>query len=254
MPVNFKDVFARTTYPSGETHLKKIVLGDGLGTIRADVRNFNDLCDVVVANRLMKRIYNDVEIEWYIPYFPFARDDRRSTPNDGFELELALDLVRRENLNVVILDPHSDVAGQLPHITQASVVARFRSVGFILPTDLFVIPDAGATKKAYTWLGRNDYVQGLKQRDTATGKLSNFQLLDADKVKGRDCVIVDDICDAGGTFLGLAKLLRENGAAKLTLVVSHGLFTKGREVLSPAFDHVYAASDNYDFFPHYPRY
>ena len=60
--------------------------------------------------------------------------------------------------------------------------------------------------------------------------------------------MVDDICDGGGTFLGLADALAACGAGPLTLAVTHGLFTRGRGDLAKVFDRIFcfaseAASD-----------
>ena len=52
------------------------------------------------------------------------------------------------------------------------------------------------------------------------------------------CIVVDDICDGGGTFIGLAKLLKGRGAIKCTLAVTHGLFTKGFDKLADHFDEI----------------
>jgi hypothetical protein len=56
-------------------------------------------------------------------------------------------------------------------------------------------------------------------------------------------VIVDDICDGGGTFLGLAARLGEQDAGLLTLCVTHGLFTKGVMPLLDVFDRIYTFGD-----------
>ena len=69
-------------------------------------------------------------------------------------------------------------------------------------------------------------IRADKIRDTMTGALSGFEVY-ADDLTGKDVVILDDLCDGGGTFIGLAKKLREKGAAKITLYVTHGMFTKG---------------------------
>ena len=101
-----------------------------------------------------------------------------------------------------------------------------------------VIPDAGAAKKAYEWLGGAEVIQAQKTRNTATGELSGFSIPVTD-LGGRDCLIVDDICDGGGTFLGLAKELQAANAGALTLAVTHGLFTKGFDALLSSFAKVY---------------
>jgi len=53
---------------------------------------------------------------------------------------------------------------------------------------------------------------------------------------------VDDICDGGGTFLGLATALKEKNAGKLSLIVSHGIFSKGFEELNKSFDTVFTTN------------
>jgi ribose-phosphate pyrophosphokinase len=146
------------------------------------------------------------------------------------ELDVALRMV--ENINVVALDPHSEVTSLLPHIPQREVVDYYEKR--VLSPDMWIIPDVGASKKAHTWVDR-DYRQCLKHRDMRTGQLSGFEVLGAD-LRGASCVIVDDICDGGGTFLGLADKLRDKGAGDLHLLVSHGLFTNGVSKLREKFD------------------
>jgi ribose-phosphate pyrophosphokinase len=77
-----------------------------------------------------------------------------------------------------------------------------------------------------------------KHRDVKTGQLSGFKV-QSDDMQGRDCLIVDDICDGGGTFLGLAEALKAKGAGRLYLAISHGIFSKGVEPLTTVFDHIF---------------
>ena len=53
------------------------------------------------------------------------------------------------------------------------------------------------------------------------------------------CLIIDDICDGGGTFIGLAKELKQKNAGDLYLAVSHGIFSKGLEALNTYFTKLY---------------
>ena len=59
-----------------------------------------------------------------------------------------------------------------------------------------------------------------------TGEINGFGVY-ADDLGGKDGVIVDDLCDGGGTFNGLAKKLKEKNVGKLYLIVSHGIFSNG---------------------------
>lgn len=232
-----EDTFDRIRYPAGERHIRTGRLDElrTATTIEATVRNFDDLAEVVVADRALRR--NRIAVEWFVPYFPFARHDRRLDAGDGLELELALELAGQ--IDIVIADPHSDVSGLLPHIPQESTVDLMRAHGVLDGDPVVVVPDSGAAKKASSWVNGHVTVQAHKARDPHTGALSDFQLVDGDvDIAGRPCVIVDDICDGGGTFLGLADELARHGAGALTLVVTHGLFTKGLDHLTRAFDHI----------------
>jgi len=242
----FDDVFEKVTYPAGETHIRfrTGVCMDGY-TILAEARDFTDLCNIVVADRVAKR--HGVSPTWFVPYFPFARDDRRNTSYDGEELHLAMEMVKE--IDIIIADPHSDVAGHLPHIPQSSSVSAFIGAGLFNGDPVIMIPDQGATKKAYSWTGMVpdcEVVQAGKVRDTATGNLSGFRLEvpDSFSFDNRPVVIVDDICDGGGTFLGLAdEVIDQYGAGELRLGVTHGLFTRGVACLLDRFEMVMSFSD-----------
>lgn len=232
-------LFERRSYPAGEGHS---ILGTGYQSddlvIEAHVRNFNDLCTARTQDEILRR--NGVVATWFMPYFPYARQDRRETQMSGFELPLAMSLT--VGMRVVIADPHSDVTGTLPHFTQTSVYNCMADANWDLENKTVVIPDAGAAKKAYGWAVGNDrpIVQGLKKRDPKTGKLSGFKIDATDgELWDRDVLILDDICDGGGTFLGLGQLLREKyGVKSLTLGVTHGLFTQGLDKLGEMFDQI----------------
>jgi len=230
----FSEMFECRRYPAGESHIELMLPTQQVEhlTIEAAIVDFDGLGNMLTADRILRR--NGIRAQWFVPYFPFARHDRRNHIGDGFELGVALDLVK--DLDIVIADPHSDVAGQLPHIPQSASVECFRDAGLLPDHAVIVIPDAGAIKKAHEW-ATGPVVQALKHRDTATGRLSGFEVL-ADDLAGAPCVIVDDICDGGGTFLGLAVELANKNAGPLTLAVTHGLFTKGIDALSEAFDRI----------------
>jgi len=78
--------------------------------------------------------------------------------------------------------------------------------------------------------------QGYKKRDPHTGDLSGFGVEGNPDLHGKKVVIIDDICDGGGTFLGLGAEINRLGAYELKLGVTHGLFTKGMTALEDTFD------------------
>jgi ribose-phosphate pyrophosphokinase len=81
-------------------------------------------------------------------------------------------------------------------------------------------------------------VECSKSRDVKTGKLTGFKVY-AEDLEGKDCLIVDDICDGGGTFIGLAGELKKKNAGNLYLAVTHGIFSKGFEELEKCFDKIF---------------
>lgn len=110
---------------------------------------------------------------------------------------------------------------------------------------MLVAPDAGALKKIHNVAkasGARDYAILTKERDVATGNLTGFSLVSGN-VAGKDVLIVDDLCDAGGTFIGSAQVLRDAGARSVSLYVTHGVFSKGVEnLLNNGIDAIYTTT------------
>ncbi|MFY7909906.1 MAG: phosphoribosyltransferase family protein, partial [Emticicia sp.] len=107
-----------------------------------------------------------------------------------------------------------------------------------------ISPDGGALKKIYKvaeYLGGIEVVEASKSRDVKTGKLTGFKVYH-DDLEGSDCLIVDDICDGGGTFIGLADELKKKNSGKLYLAISHGIFSKGFDELSQCFTQIFTTN------------
>lgn len=85
---------------------------------------------------------------------------------------------------------------------------------------LYCYPDEGAAKR-YSEQICGEYVFGIKHRDWRSGKIERLEISGVDKVKGRNVLIVDDICSRGGTFTFTAKALKDAGAKEIFLYVTH---------------------------------
>lgn len=169
-------------------------------------------------------------------YLPYARQDKAPSNDACFALGVFADLINGLNFELVrAFDPHSEAPQALinnfkpiwPQDAVAKAAQRSES-------DIFCFPDAGALKK-YTQVLQNlpyPHIYGAKIRDQATGFITDYQL--SGECKDRKVLIVDDICDGGATFVILAKILKERGAKQVALYVSHGLFSKGVQVLKDA--------------------
>lgn len=122
-----------------------------------------------------------------------------------------------------------------------AVISDLEEIG-VSNNFLIVSPDAGAYKKIFKLCTELKYAREIvlcnKIRDVSTGAIIKTTC-DIENFNGEDLVIVDDICDGGGTFILLANELRKRNCGKIILVVSHGIFSKGLEALE-GVDFIYS--------------
>jgi len=237
--------FEQFTFSGGEPHIKitsdLTLVKDVIITHR--IKSFNDMGLLLVAVDALKNM-DITHIELFIPYFPGARQDRVMTEGESLTVKVYADLINNLELNkITLFDPHSDVTPAL--LNNCKVIDNFKFIEQVtekLNDDLLLIsPDAGALKKIYKLaehLEKYEIIECSKTRNIKTRKLSEFKVY-ADDLKGKDCLIVDDICDGGRTFLGLAKALKEKNAGKLYLAISHGIFSKGITELAKEFEIIF---------------
>lgn len=165
-----------------------------------------------------------------LPYFPYSRADRRFCPGDCHGLLVFSKIIYDLGYDqIVTLDAHSEGMGvyfdEFLNVSPTPIIEMI--LGTELPKDTRVLlPDEGA--KRYRIPGA---LLCHKKRDPVSGKLSGFEV--PDKSMFENCsgvLIIDDICDGGGTFVGLAAELPKN--LDLYLYVTHGIFSQGLEPLS----------------------
>jgi phosphoribosylpyrophosphate synthetase len=197
----------------------------------------------------------------FLPYMPYARADRRFVPGDSFGLKVWSELVSSLGFSSIwTFDAHSPVAQRL--FARYAKVAGW-GLANMLPTDspidqllpvirkigrkglLLVLPDQGSTNR-YNLEKYSLYsVQGTKTRDAKTGQLSGFGVEQGSRHRVENAtkaLIIDDICDGGGTFIGLAEALHKiNPELELYLYVSHGIFSKGRAELNKHFKAIFTS-------------
>lgn len=244
--------FKTIIFPDGQPHIKidmdSVMRLDRQAPLRILTRiaNANDLLlTLFVKNTLDYLEFEQVEL--HVSYLMAARMDRVMLDGEPFSLKVIAAMLNQGQFKKVkIFDPHSEVATAL--IDRSYAVPNHQYVKAALD-DYFqrnpaaqyclVSPDAGALKKIHKlalFLDVDNVVECMKERDVKTGALTSFKTT-AEQLKGYTCFIVDDICDGGGTFAGTAKMLKEKGADKVNLIVSHGIFSKG--TVMEAVDEIY---------------
>jgi ribose-phosphate pyrophosphokinase len=232
-------------FAGGEPHIKISNNFDAALpiTITHRINSFNDLGLVCITVDALKRI-GVKEIHLFIPYFPAARQDRVMIPGEPLSVKVYADIINAMALtSVTIFDPHSEVSPAL--LNNCVTISNHEFIKQVIAkigTDVKLIsPDGGALKKIYKvseFLGGAEVIECSKSRDVKTGKLSGFKVY-AEDLAGADCLIVDDICDGGGTFIGLAEALKAKNAGKLYLAISHGIFSKGFDELGKYFEQIF---------------
>ena len=237
-PVDGEEIeFESFIFSGGEPHIKINPNFDNTQnvTVTHRLNSFNDLGLLCLAVDALQRI--DAKLEnLIIPYFPAARQDRVMIKGEPLSVKVYADIINSFQFKkVIVFDAHSEVTPAV--LNNCEVVTNHKFIQKVIQEInngvILISPDGGALKKIYKlaeFLGGIDVVECSKSRDVKTGKLTGFKVYD-DDLQGIDCLIVDDICDGGGTFIGLAQELKNKNAGKLYLAVSHGIFSKGFEEL-----------------------
>ena len=230
--------FEKFIFSGGEPHIRIDPNFDRSQkvTITHRINSFNDMGLLCLAADALNRLKVTLET-LIIPYFPAARQDRVMVKGEPLSVKVYADIINHLAFKkVLIFDAHSEVTAAV--LNNCEIVTNHvfikRVIDQIGSEVLLISPDGGALKKIYKlseFLGGIEVVECSKSRDVKTGVLKGFQVYDND-LRGRDCLIIDDICDGGGTFIGLAKELKNKNAGQLYLAVSHGIFSKGFESLT----------------------
>jgi ribose-phosphate pyrophosphokinase len=222
--------------------------------ITARIANPTDLFTVLMAKDVLDA-HEFEHIDLTISYLMAARMDRQMTESEPFSLRIVAAILNQVGFRrISIFDPHSEVSTAL--ILRSKAIGNEAFVGKCLEhfyqnrergDYALISPDAGALKKIYKvaqFVDAPSVIECSKMRDVKTGQLSGFHTNVAD-FHGKTCFIVDDICDGGGTFIGLVALLKSRNAGKIVLIVSHGIFSKGFDLAH--IDAIYTTDSFKDF-------
>ena len=169
------------------------------------------------------------------------RSDRRFGENESFDLKMISKFINSMEFDEVkVFHPHSDVS-----IALIENSVRWSHSEFVKKSyesegqPVLVSPDAGAYKSTKVLADEfgADLIPSNKVRVEGVPSIS-FQ----GNVKGKNCLIVDDLADGGRTFKQLGAALKEQGATRVTLYVSHGQFNFGFDELKESLDHIYCTN------------
>lgn len=212
-------------------------------TVIAKLKSGDDVMQLLMARDAIRNAGGaDYPVRLRMAYIPYARQDRICNEGEALSIRVFADLINSLGFTAVeIVDPHSDVsAALLRHaqiIKQHQVIAASINAGLIPDADDFLIvaPDLGALKKIRDIPGEK--VVCDKIRRLSDGHILGIRIAEGNP-RGRKCLIIDDICDGGRTFIETARALREAGAASVALHVTHGIFSAGFDELRQHLDFI----------------
>lgn len=191
--------------------------------------NFN-IMEQLVAIDALKRASARV-ITAVIPFFGYARQDKKALPREPITARLMADLLRTAGADrIVSVDLHTgQVQGfsdrPFDHLTALPIFTDYLMTQ--IEGDLTVVsPDAGGVKRAERFakhLGAE--VAFVYKRRTADSHNKSSALQVVGEVKDRHAVIVDDMIDTAGTIANASSLLLDRGALSTRVVATHGIFS-----------------------------
>lgn len=218
-------------------------------TLTAKALSSDKLMAMFLATDAIRRNHPNAKIELYIPYLPYARQDRVCNNGEALSVKVMCHLINSMGYDsVVIVDPHSTVTPAL--LNKCRVIEQedvFSSIKTSYMNTYIVSPDMGASKKAESFckrVGAKGVIYVNKSRDLQTGKITGMSLLNENIVlkEADELLVLDDICDGGYTFVELARLLLPYKPALLELATTHGIFSKGLKTLTDLYDKVYTSN------------
>ena len=241
--------------------------------ITSRLNNWLDLELIICAVKSLQSLGHKM-IHLYTPYIIGARSDRKfSEGGNNYLKDVICPILNSLELeSITCIDPHS-------HVLEACL-KRFRKESNIklielalndgilgqgkvkkegginwINENILVSPDAGASHKIYKLaeqIGyKGDVITCSKERDE-NGKLTKTVVPTTyNQLANKDIIILDDICDGGNTFINIAKEISKfmDDDAKLYLIVTHGIFSKGFNELADYFDKIYCTNSYQDLNP-----
>ena len=176
-----------------------------------------------------------------LPFYPYARQDKKHLGREPISARLVADLLQAAGADrIVSVDLHTDQIqgffdGPVDHMHAQPILTDYIKSKYATDNITVVSPDAGRVKVAEKWahdLGDAPlaFVHKTRSNTEANKTVSNRVVGD---VEGKDCVLLDDMIDTGGTIAGAVRVLKDAGAKKVIIACTHGVFSDpARERLS----------------------
>jgi len=208
--VRGEDVFIlqSTSYPANDNLMELLIIADALH--RSSARRITAV----------------------VPYFGYARQDRKSASRTPISAKLVANLITTSGVNrVITLDLHAaQIQGffDIPtdNLYGAPVMVRDIQKNYKKGNVMIVSPDVGGVARARATAQRIGADLAIVDKRRPKAGVSEVMNIIGD-VAGHDCILIDDIADSGGTLVNAADALLKAGATSVSAYVTHGVLSNG---------------------------
>ncbi len=219
-------------FPDSEIRIdvKENVRGEDVFLVQSTSNPSNDhIMELLIMLDAIKRA-SARRVTVVIPYYGYARQDRKPGPRTPISAKLVANLITSAGADrVLTLDLH---AGQiqgffdipLDHLYAAPVIVNDIRDNYDTSNLMVVSPDAGGVARARALAKRIDADLAIIDKRRERASVSEVMNV-IGNVKGRDCILFDDIVDSGGTLCNAANALIEQGAANVSAYITHGVLS-----------------------------
>lgn len=224
------------SFPDGEIGVQILenVRGKDAFVLQSVARHPNHyLMELLIMVDALKRA-SARSIVAVIPYYPYARQDRKDKGRVPITAKLVADLLERAGVTrVLTMDLHTEQIQGFFDIPVDHLYARPLFVKMLREMNLkdavIVSPDVGSNKMARKFAEDLKLDLAIVDKRRVNAQTVEVYALIGD-VKGKQVILVDDICSTGGTLTTAAKVCREEGAKSVFAVVMHGLMVSGTQL------------------------
>jgi ribose-phosphate pyrophosphokinase len=219
-------------FADGEVYIEinENIRGNSIFVVQSTSNPANDnLMELLICIDALRRS-SAKNITAVIPYFGYARQDRKVVPRTAISAKLVSNLITNAGANRILsVDLH---AGQIQgffdipvdNLFATPIFARHIKKKLSLNNLVCVAPDVGGVERTRALSRKiNVGIAIIDKRRPAQGKSEVMNIVG--NVKNKTCVIVDDIIDSGGTIVNAAKALKDKGAKEVHVYITHAVLS-----------------------------
>ena len=219
-------------FPDNEIYVEinENIRGNSIFVVQSTSNPVNDnLMELLICIDALRRS-SAKNITAVIPYFGYARQDRKVVPRTAISAKLVSNLITDAGANRILsVDLH---AGQIQgffdipvdNLFATPIFARHITKNIKTNNLICVAPDVGGVERARALSRRiNVGIAIIDKRRPTPGKSEVMNIVG--NVKHKICVIVDDIIDSGGTIVNAAKALKDKGAKEIYVYITHAVLS-----------------------------